>query len=151
MSACPLGFGSRCYCASQDSSFAAVSSKTAVLFLAHGTPDAPDEIPEYLGDVTGGRLLPAQVIEEIRHRYTLIGFSPLTCWTLLQADKLSRSVQLPVFAGMINWKPFIADTVNAIAAQRFEHVVAICLAPENSRTSVGLYRRVVVGVDNLPF
>lgn len=151
MSACPLGFGNRCYCANQDSSFAAASSKTAVLLLAHGTPDTPDEIPEYLGYVTGGRLLPAQVIEEIRHRYTLIGFSPLTCWTLLQADKLSRSVQLPVFAGMRNWKPFIADTVNAIAAQGFEHVVAICLAPQNSRTSVGLYRRAVVGEDNLPF
>jgi ferrochelatase len=151
MSACPLGFGNRCYCANQDSSFAAASSKTAVLLLAHGTPDTPDEIPEYLGYVTGGRPLPPQVIEEIRHRYMLIGFSPLTCWTLSQADKLSRSVQMPVFAGMRNWKPFIADTVKAIAAQGFERVIAICLAPQNSRTSVGLYRRAVFGEDNLPF
>ena len=33
----------------------------------------------------------------------------------------------------------------------FERVVAICLAPQNSRTSVGLYRRAVVGETSLPF
>ena len=112
---------------------------------AHGSPDNPDQIPEYLRYVTGGRPLPPQVVEEIRHRYSLIGFSPLACWTLLQADQLSQELQLPVFVGMRNWKPFIADAVKAIAAQKFERVIAICLAPQNSRTSVGLYRSAVTG------
>ena len=151
MNPCPLGLAGRCYCANHVSSFAAPPSRTAVLLLAHGTPDTPDQIPEYLRYVTGGRPLPQPVIEEIRHRYSLIGFSPLSCWTLLQADQLSHSLQIPVFVGMRNWKPFIADTVKAIAAQRFEHVIAICLAPQNSRTSVGLYRRAVVGETSLPF
>ena len=57
---------------------------------------------------------------------------------------------------MRNWKPFIADAVKAIAAQEFERVIAICLAPQNSRTSVGLYRSAVTGTkltddDALPF
>ena len=43
------------------------------------------------------------------------------------------------------WVPYdgvaVADAVKAIAAQGFERVIAICLAPQNSRTSVGLYRR----------
>ena len=151
MSACPLGLGGRCYCANHVSSFTAALSRTAVLLLAHGTPENPDQIPEYLSYVTGGRPLPAALVEEIRHRYSLIGFSPLTCWTLLQADQLSRSLQMPVFAGMRNWKPFIADTVKTIAAQGFERVIAMCLAPQNSRTSVGLYRRAVVGEGSLPF
>ncbi len=46
---------------------------------------------------------------------------------------------------MRNWKPFIADAVKAIAAQKFERVIAVCLAPQNSRTSVGLYRSAVTG------
>ena len=50
---------------------------------------------------------------------------------------------MPVFVGMRNWKPFIADAVKAIASQRYERVIAICLAPQNSRTSVGLYRNAV--------
>jgi ferrochelatase len=151
MSACPLGLGSGCYCANHVSAFAVAPSKTAVLLLAHGTPENPEQIPEYLSYVTGGRPLPPNLIEEIRHRYSLIGFSPLTCWTLRQADQLSRSLQMTVFAGMRNWKPFITDTVKAIAAQGFERVIAICLAPQNSRTSVGLYRRAVVGETSLPF
>ncbi len=151
MTNCPLGLGAQCYCANRVSSFPAAASKTAVLLLAHGTPENPGQIPEYLGYVTGGRPLPPQVVEEIRHRYSLIGFSPLACWTLLQADHLSQSLKMPAFAGMRNWKPFIADTVKAISAQGYERVIAICLAPQNSRTSVGLYRRSVESDANLPF
>jgi len=151
MSACPLGLGGRCYCANHVISFAAATSQTAVLLLAHGTPENPEQIPEYLSNVTGGRALPPQAVEEIRHRYSLIGFSPLTCWTLFQAAQLSQTLRMSVFVGMRNWKPFIADTVKAIAAQGFERVIAICLAPQNSRTSVGLYRRAVVDETSLPF
>ncbi|MFZ0687083.1 MAG: ferrochelatase [Terriglobales bacterium] len=135
------------------SSFAGpqASAKTAVLLLAHGSPENPDQIPEFLGYVTGGRPLPPTVVEEIRHRYSLIGFSPLTCWTLLQADQLSQELRMPVFVGMRNWKPFIGDAVKAIASQAIERVIAICLAPQNSRTSVGLYRGAVGGEGTLPF
>lgn len=152
MSACPLGLGGgQCYCANQVSSFAGGPSRIAVLLLAHGSPENPDQVPEFLRSVTGGRPLPPQVVEEIRHRYSLIGFSPLPCWTLLQADQLARELKWPVFVGMRNWRPFISDTVRAIAEQRFERVIAICLAPQNSRTSVGLYRNAVVGQDQAPF
>jgi ferrochelatase len=151
MSACPFGSGSSCYCANQISSFSPAISKTAVLLVAHGTPDNSDQVPEYLRYVTGGRLLPPQVIEEIRHRYSLIGHSPLSCWTVHQADQLSQLLHAPVFAGMRNWKPFIADAVKKIAEQAFERVIAICLAPQNSRTSVGLYRKAVLGETSLPF
>jgi protoporphyrin/coproporphyrin ferrochelatase len=152
MTPCPLGLADQCYCANRVSSFStSTPAKTAVLLLAHGTPDNPGQIPEYLGYVTGGRPLPPQVVEEIRHRYSLIGFSPLACWTLLQADQLSQELELPVFVGMRNWKPFIADAVKAIAAQKFDRVIAVCLAPQNSRTSVGLYRRAVTGDSALPF
>jgi protoporphyrin/coproporphyrin ferrochelatase len=152
MTACPLGFASKCYCANKISSFAAAKpAKTAVLLLAHGSPENPDQIPEFLKYVTGGRPLPPTVVEEIRHRYSLIGFSPLACWTLLQADQLSQSLKMPVFVGMRNWKPFISDTVKAIASGGYNRVIAICLAPQNSRTSVGLYRSAVVGEGNLPF
>lgn len=151
MTTCPLGLGGQCYCANQVSSFAARPSKVAVLLLAHGSPENPDQVPEFLRYVTGGRALPPPVVEEIRHRYSLIGFSPLPCWTLLQADQLAQLLKMPVFVGMRNWRPWIADAVKAIASQGFERVIAICLAPQNSRTSVGLYRRAVVGEKDLPF
>jgi protoporphyrin/coproporphyrin ferrochelatase len=158
MTACPLGLAGQCYCANRASSFAAseAPAQTAVFLLAHGSPENPSQVPEFLSYVTGGRILPPPVVEEIRHRYSLIGFSPLACWTFLQADQLSQSLlsqslKMPVFVGMRNWKPFISDTVKTIASERFERVIAICLAPQNSRTSVGLYRRAVSGDGNLPF
>jgi ferrochelatase len=46
---------------------------------------------------------------------------------------------------MRNWKPYIRDAVLRMAADGVTHALAICLAPHNSRTSVGLYRRAVVG------
>jgi ferrochelatase len=153
MTPCPLGQAGQCYCAKHVNSFAAAgpSQKTAVLLLAHGSPENPSQVPEFLSYVTGGRPLPPAAVEEIRHRYSLIGFSPLPCWTFLQADQLSRSLKMPVFVGMRNWKPFISDAVKAIASERYERVIAICLAPQNSRTSVGLYRSAVVGDGDLPF
>ena len=153
MTACPLGLASQCYCANQVNSFAAseLPARTAVLLLAHGSPENPGQIPEFLSYVTGGRPLPPLVVEEIRHRYSLIGFSPLPCWTLLQADQLAQSLQMPVFIGMRNWKPFIGDAVKTIASKGYERVIAVCLAPQNSRTSVGLYRSAVVGESNGPF
>ena len=114
--------------------------KTAVLLLAHGSPDSVDDVPEFLLQVTRGRQLPPQVIEEFKHRYALIGHSPLTERTLQQGDLLSQKLGLPVYVGMRNWKPFISDTVRTMAADRIERAVVICLAPQNSRTSVGLYR-----------
>ncbi len=118
--------------------------RTAVLLLAHGTPNTLDEIPEYLRNVTSGRALPQAAIDEITHRYSLIGKSPLTDITMGQARLLEQQIGLPVYVGMRNWTPYIATAVRQIRESGISAVAAICLAPQNSRTSVGLYRRAVL-------
>jgi len=118
-------------------------SNEAILLLAHGTPDTLEEIPEYLSKVTGGRSLPESVVEEIRHRYSLIGPSPLTRLTREQARLLSQALGVSVYVGMRNWKPYIADAIREMRTAGVDRFAAICLAPQNSRTSVGLYRRAV--------
>ena len=117
----------------------------AVLLLAHGTPEKVEEVPAYLRNVTSGRPLPDEVVKEIQHRYSLIGQSPLTRWTYDQAEKVSKELGMPVYVGMRNWKPYIGDTVKKMAADGVSESVAICLAPHNSRTSVGLYKRAIIG------
>ena len=116
----------------------------AVLLLAHGTPDRVEEIPEYLLRVTGGRPLPEAAVEEVKHRFAAIGGSPLTQLTLEQGRLLAQQIGLQVYVGMRNWKPYIADVVRAMRADGITRAVTICLAPQNSRTSVGLYRRAVL-------
>ncbi len=120
-----------------------MGDRAAVLLLAHGTADTLDEIPEYLSNVTGGRPLPESVIEEIRHRYSLIGPSPLTRLTQEQGRLLGVELEVPVYVGIRNWRPYIKDTVQQMVDDGVTSAVVICLAPQNSRTSVGLYRRAV--------
>jgi ferrochelatase len=125
----------------------------AVLLLAHGTPNVLGEMAEYLSKVTGGRALPEEVVEELKHRYAQIGLKetpgneppPLTKWTLAQGHALEAALGgQRVYIAMRNWSPYIADVVEQMRAEGVTSIRAICLAPQNSRTSVGLYRRAVM-------
>ena len=128
-------------------------SNQAVLLLAHGTPETIEQIPEYLRNVVSGRPMPHSVVEEIQHRYSLIGRSPLTEITLEQARLVEAelasdaptglSEPVKVYVGMRNWRPYIPDVVKQMRADGVEEAAVICMAPQNSRTSVGLYRRAV--------
>jgi ferrochelatase len=122
--------------------------KQAVLLLAHGTPETVEQIPEYLRNVVSGRPIPQAVIEEIQHRYSLIGRSPLTDITmeqarLVEAELATSGDPVSVYVGMRNWRPYIPDVVRKMREDGVEEMAVICLAPQNSRTSVGLYRRAV--------
>ena len=127
------------------------SQNTAVLLLAHGSPESVDDIPDFVRYVVGGRPVPPQIVEEIKHRYSLIGCSPLNEITMRQGKALERELGLPVYVGMRNWKPFIPDVVKTMPADGVSRAIAICLAPQNSRTSVGLYRGAVMGESGTPF
>lgn len=123
-------------------------AKQAVLLLAHGTPESVEQIPEYLRNVVSGRPLPQAVIEEIQHRYSLIGRSPLTEITLeqghlVEAELAASGQSARVYVGMRNWRPYIANVVRQMKAVGVQEAAVICMAPQNSRTSVGLYRRAV--------
>jgi ferrochelatase len=116
--------------------------KTAVILLAYGGPDDLEDIPEYLLDIRGGRPIPQPLIDEISERYRLIGGrSPLLPITQSVAQKLQRQLQMPVYVGMRHWQPYIEDVVAQIAADGFERLVAICMAPHYSALSIGKYRQ----------
>ena len=112
-----------------------------VLLLAHGAPDRPEDIPAFLLNVRGGRKLPDDAVKEIVRRYSVIGGSPLLRLTTLQAEGLAKLLNRPVYMGMRNWKPFIAQAVLRIKAEGVRRVVALCLAPQNSSASIGLYKK----------
>jgi ferrochelatase len=97
----------------------------AVLLLAHGTPETVEQIPEYLRNVVSGRPLPQAVVEEIQHRYALIGRSPLTEITMEQARLVETELAalgqaVPVYVGMRNWRPYIPDVVRQMRADGVE-------------------------------
>ena len=92
-------------------------------------------------------------MEELQHRYAQIGLRetpggeapPLTKWTMMQGHLLEQSLSgEKVYVGMRNWHPYIADVVAQMRTDGVTRIKAVCLAPQNSRTSVGLYRRAVL-------
>ena len=122
-----------------------------VLLLAHGAPDSLADIPQFLLNVRGGRGLPQAAVAEVIERYARIGGgSPLLELTKRQAKALAEGLNrvqamhelppVPVQVGMRNWNPFIAEGVHRLRVAGVQRVIALCLAPQNSRTSVGLYR-----------
>jgi protoporphyrin/coproporphyrin ferrochelatase len=118
----------------------------AVLLLAHGTPDSLDDMAEYLALVRGGRPPSPELVEEMRHNYAAIGGrSPLTDRTRAQAAALAAALGggTPVYVGMRNWKPFIADALRQAVDDGVTEMVALPLAPQYSSLSVGKYRDAV--------
>jgi ferrochelatase len=129
-----------------------VQKRSAVLLLAHGTPDVLGEMGAYLNNVTS-RAIPPDVVEELKYRYGQIGLQetrgaeapPLTRWTMTQGRLLQQALRDErVYVGMRNWHPYIADVIAEMRNDGVKHIKAVCLAPQNSRTSVGLYRRAVL-------
>jgi ferrochelatase len=121
----------------------------AILLLAHGTPDVLGDMRPYLERVTGGRPVSDDMVRELQERYAQIGLADqpsserphLTKWTFRVADLLEVNLGKKVYVGMRNWKPFISDVVQQMIADGVQNVRAICMAPQNSRTSVGLFKR----------
>jgi ferrochelatase len=118
---------------------------SGVLLLAHGGPDSLDDVEPFLTNIRGGRPFPRELLEEVRERYRIIGGrSPLLEISRRQAQALERQLnagggRFRVYVGMRNWHPFIRDTMREIEQDGVTRLVALCLAPQNSRKSVGLY------------
>jgi ferrochelatase len=117
----------------------------AVLLLAHGTPESLDDMPEYLRRVRGGRPPSPELIEEMRGNYAAIGGrSPLTDITFAQASALASTLGgLPVYVGMRNWRPYIAEVLAEAAAAGVTDIVAVPMAPQYSTLSVAKYGEAV--------
>ncbi len=113
-----------------------------VLLLAHGAPERIEDVPQYLSFVRGGQPVSSRVLEEVTSRYAAIGgSSPLTHWTRAQAEALERVLSIPVFFGMRNWHPFVKETMEQVRAAGVNRLACVCLAPQYSEMSVGLYMK----------
>jgi ferrochelatase len=113
----------------------------AVLLIAFGGPTRPEEIRPFLANVTQGRNVPAERLEEVVHHYEAIGGrSPLNELTFRQARKLEAALAasdrpLPVYVGMRNWEPTIADTLARMAADGVRAATGLILSPHASEAS----------------
>jgi ferrochelatase len=109
----------------------------AVLLLAFGGPTRPEEIRPFLANVTRGRRIPAERLEAVAHHYEEIGGrSPLNELTFRQAQALRRLLpDLPVYVGMRNWAPYVADVVAEMTMHGVRRAVGLVLSPHANEAS----------------
>jgi len=104
----------------------------------------------FLANVLRGRRVPPERVEEVAHHYELFGGrSPITEITNRQAAALrarlaSEGPALPVYVGMRNWHPFLADTLERMAREGVRRAVGFILAAHHSYSSCGQYRQNVL-------
>jgi ferrochelatase len=122
----------------------------AVLLISFGGPQGLDDIRPFLANVLRGRRIPPARVEEVAHHYELFGgVSPLTEYTLKQAAGLQQRLAaagtpLPVYVGMRNWTPYLADTLAAMSAAGVKRAVGFILAAQASYSSCEQYRENVL-------
>ncbi len=119
-----------------------------VLLMAYGTPRSPDEVEAYFTHIRRGRKPSEEEVEELKERYREIGgVSPLTEITEAQAkglqDVLDRKApgRLGVYLAMKHCPPFIPEVVERMIGDGIREMVALVLAPHESRMIIDDYMR----------
>jgi ferrochelatase len=122
----------------------------AILLISFGGPQGLGDIRPFLANVLRGRRIPAERLDEVAHHYELFGgVSPLTALTRRQASGLAQRLAaagapLPVYVGMRNWHPYLADTLAEMSRAGVRRAIGFIMAAQSSYSSCEQYRENVL-------
>ncbi|MBB5916287.1 ferrochelatase [Nocardia transvalensis] len=94
----------------------------ALLVLSFGGPERPEDVMPFLENVTRGRGVPRERLEEVAQHYLHFGgVSPINALNrdiiaAVEAEFARRGVELPVYFGNRNWHPMVEETVERMRA-----------------------------------
>lgn len=118
----------------------------ALLLVSFGGPEGPDDVMPFLENVTRGRGVPRERLEEVAHHYAHFGgVSPINEQnrSLIAALRKAldiRGIELPIYFGNRNWHPFLTDTMVEISDAGIERALAIFTTAYSSYSSCRQYR-----------
>lgn len=122
-----------------------MSAVDAVLLVAFGGPERPEDIRPFLQIVTEGRRIPPERLEQVAQHYeTIGGRSPLNALTRRQADALRGALAAegrprPVWVGMRNWHPFLHETLAEMKDRGVRRALGIILSSLQTEASWDRY------------
>ena len=118
--------------------------------MALGGPDSLASVEPFLNDVRGGRPTSPELLREITERYRATGGqSPVPAIMTDLVSRLEARLNTAgppcfrVYRGFRHWHPFIRETYRDIVKDGVKRLIGVCMAPQNSRLSVGAYVRKV--------
>jgi len=126
----------------------------AILIVSFGGPEAPDEVVPFLENVTRGRGIPKERLEQVGEHYFLFGGkSPINdqCRALiseLEAALAQAGIDLPVYWGNRNWRPMLTDTVQQMADDGIANAIAFVTSATSSYSGCRQYREDIERAQN---
>ena len=126
----------------------------SVLLISFGGPQGRNDIRPFLANVLRGRRVSPERVEEVAHHYELFdGVSPITALTRRQAEGLRARLAaagrpVPVYVGMRNWHPLLADTLRAMHADGVRRAIGFIAAAHHSYSSCQQYRENVAAAQH---
>ncbi|MGQ9649046.1 MAG: ferrochelatase [Phycisphaerae bacterium] len=118
----------------------------AVLILSFGGPQGPEDVRPFLDNILRGRSAPPGRVEAIIANYMRYnGVSPITEITRRQAAGVRQrladvGVELPVYVGMRNWHPYLADVMAEMSRAGVRRAIGFITAAHHSYASCGQYK-----------
>jgi ferrochelatase len=118
----------------------------ALLLVSFGGPEKPEDVLPFLENVTRGRGIPRERLEEVGQHYHLFGGrSPINdqnreFLAALRADLAGAGLDLPVYWGNRNWDPYLTDTVRQMAADGVRRAACFVTSAYSSYSSCRQYR-----------
>jgi ferrochelatase len=113
----------------------------AFLLLSFGGPEGPGDVMPFLENVTRGRGVPRERLAEVAGHYQAFGgVSPINaqCRDMLAAIA-AAGLDLPMYWGNRNWRPYLEDTVRQMADDGVTRAIAFATSAYSSYSACRQY------------
>jgi ferrochelatase len=123
-----------------------VSPYDALVLVSFGGPEKAEDVVPFLENVTRGRGIPRERLEEVGEHYQLFGGrSPINdlnraLLDAIRADLRDHDLELPVYWGNRNWDPYLTDTVARMRADGVTRAACFVTSAYSSYSSCRQYR-----------
>lgn len=117
-----------------------------ILLASFGGPEGQEDVIPFLRNVTRGRGIPDERLEEVSHHYRANGgISPINAQNralkaALEAELASRGISLPVLWGNRNWDPYIKETLQQAYDDGHRRLLMVTTSAYSSYSSCRQYR-----------
>jgi len=118
----------------------------ALLLYSFGGPNKPEDVVPFLRNVTVGKGIPDERLEEVgEHYYGFGGKSPINEQNLalkaaLEDELAARGIDLPIVWGNRNWEPYTTDAVDELEKLGAGRAVALVTSAYSSYSGCRQYR-----------
>ncbi|WP_082092229.1 ferrochelatase [Demequina pelophila] len=117
-----------------------------ILLAGFGGPEGQDDVIPYLRNVTRGRGIPDERLEEVAHHYRHFGgISPINeqnreLKAALEGEIARRGLGLPVYWGNRFWAPYFAEALQELHADGHRRVLVLVTTAFSSYSGCRAYR-----------